>query len=300
VTARPPTRRARTGILAYLYSSLWVHRLVPLRLAVPLLAAYGRRRWRRDAGFREAEIAYRSLIVHGTDRHGEGPEIARAAAEDRLAKRELEWRPWVMGRTRLTGLEHFEAAKTEGRGVIITTAHTGIQGALGKALTMHGHELHAPAGDWMFTEQREGYQGRVARTMLKITKQIGVHMVPRGGTFDRFAELLRQGEVAFLPFDVPGTTQAQFLGKHTNLTSGPVALAMETGALVVAGFSWREGHKPYARMHPPIDPRTFEDADSLRRAIAGVVEPAILEQAHSMSTVFTPYLWAEDWPTYFG
>ena len=152
----------------------------------------------------------------------------------------------------------------------------------------------------MFTEQREGYQGRAARKMFEVSASMGIHLVHRGGTFQKFVELLEDGKTLWLPCDVPGTSQMTLLGKRTNISSGPAALSMLTGAPIVAGFGWREGRRPRVRIHEPFYPGDYEDADALRAAVGVLADQAILDQPHAMSTVFTPYLWSEDWPKYFS
>jgi lauroyl/myristoyl acyltransferase len=291
VAAAPsaPSGRARAGIARRLYRVPALHRLLPGRVAILLAILIARLRWHLRAAHREEAIALRALILLGTEREADAQALARRGVLEHAAQLEVAMRLWAFKRARIEGLERFQSALGAGRGVLLTSAHLGPLNGVPRVLALRGHEIHVPVGEWALGG---GFERR--------SERIGMHLMPRGGSYAALADLLRAGGIVFLPFDVPGGARVRYLGKPALVASGSASIAFETGAMVVPAFAGRAGRRPWLRVQESIDPRDFADAQSLRQHLAEVVERAVLARPEAMSTVFARHLWPEASKTFFG
>ena len=148
------------------------------------------------------------------------------------------------------GLEHYEDARSQGCGVLFLTAHVGAWELLPAAQALYGHPLSFlvrpldnPVLEAWLTRRRSACGNEV------IPKQKGLRQVLK--------RLREGGEVGFLidqNVQEKEGVYAPFFGKAACTSSALAAVALKSGAPVVAGFI-RPGQRPghhRIRFHPPI------------------------------------------------
>ncbi len=145
-------------------------------------------------------------------------------------------------KVRIEGLEHFDLALAEGRGMVVAMPHLGGWEFGGAWLARNRH-VHIVAVaerlanvelfEW-FVAQRES---------------VGIHVVALGPDAGvATARALKEGAVVALPCDrdLSGTgVEVSFLGERTTLPAGPVTLALRSGAplLTAAVFDRSRGRR---------------------------------------------------------
>jgi lauroyl/myristoyl acyltransferase len=196
---------------------------------------------------------------------------------------ELFWRPWLMGRGEIEGIEHFHAARSHGRGVAAAFPHFGIPYGHYTILPRFGIEAWAVSVSFHFQDLGNGYTGRFMRQAGAYVNQLGPeHVIPTGGAFEPSLNLLRNGATVSVAFDLIGSTPTPFLGRTVSLASGVSQLAHQADAVVAPFVVRRVGHRPVMRFAPPIDSRDYDDAGSLQAAIAKVMERWALEMPEAV------------------
>lgn len=173
----------------------------------------------------------------------------------------------VMSRMRISdGLEHLEAAKATGRGVVIALPHVGswewggsFLDGIGMRMTAVAEALEPPEMFAWFVEKREA---------------IGISILPldaRSGT--AIAKVLADGGIVGLlcDRDLQGNgIEVDFLGRRARLPAGPATLALRSGATLLAAAVYsgpREQH--HAVITAPI---STEREGKLRADVARVTQ----------------------------
>src|SRR5256714_5358097 len=274
-----------------LYGSAWLHRAVPTPLALRLAALRGRLEWhlvpRRRAYALGVTETIRGL-PHGA------PEAARFArrrlVEDAVCA-ELQWRPWLDRRMPIEGFQRFAEVRSEGRGVIIATAHIGPFMGLVRAIGARGIKVYVSGGRWGGDDAHSGRRGQWTATQNRSMEEAGGRWVHRGGSYRLLRALLERGEVCFVAVDAPGTIEVELAGRPARVRAGLAALAIETGAAVIPGQTLRRGWGQVGILHEPVDPSDFDDPPGLTHHLVDIFGRALLrdpEQVHE--NVFE--LWA--------
>lgn len=266
----------RLGLLAH--SSVRARRMLPIAVVFGLAepyAAWARRtrtpRWERFRSF------HQRLLEH-TPLAGNEEEIAERACAEMLRTFELFWRPWLMERGGIEGIEHFHAARSQRRGVVAVFPHFGIPYGQFPIMPRFGIEAWALAGSFHFQDLGNGYIGRFARQGRAYLDELGPgHAIASGSAFEPALALLRNGATVSVAFDLVGSTPTPFLGRTVSLASGASRLPHEAEAMVAPLVVRRLGRRPVVRFAPPIDSRDYDDAVSLQAAIANVMERWALE-----------------------
>jgi lauroyl/myristoyl acyltransferase len=273
---RPLAGLLRLGLLAH--SSTRARRVIPVaipfRLAEPY-AVWARRtrapRWEKFRRFHERLLEHTPLA-------GSEEEIAERASAEMVRSLELFWRPWLMERGGMEGIDHYQAARSRGRGVVAVFPHFGVPYAQFPIMARFGIETWAVAGAFHFQDLGAGYIGRFARRGAAYFAQLGPgHAIVSGSAFEPALELLRDGATVSIAFDLVGSTPTPFLGRTLSLASGASRLSCEADAVVAPLVVRRVGRRPLLKFAPPIDPRDHDDAVSLQAAIASVMEVWALE-----------------------
>ncbi|HUY61540.1 MAG TPA: hypothetical protein VMW49_06650 [Candidatus Dormibacteraeota bacterium] len=188
----------------------------------------------------------------------------------------------------VAGAEHLETALAEGHGAILVSAHFGNWdlGAASAALTGHPvHTLADPFGPPAVDE-------RVRRAR----ERLGVHVLDPGTAGVRAAlRVLRRNEILALAADLdPGTggVLVPFFGRLAVIPAGPAALALRTGAPIVAGYIWRDRDGRYqGAVEPPVRPDPTADraveTERLTAAMIASFERAI-RRAPAQWSIFRP------------
>ncbi len=132
----------------------------------------------------------------------------------------------------------FEAVMAEGRGLIIFSGHLGNFELGASRLGALGYSVIAPA-EHMEPEA-------VFQLFCRLREHHRLRLVPAESR-DSLRELLdalKRGEIVVFVADryvVGASTEVPFFGEPARLPTGPFALALRSGAPVMAVFSWREG-----------------------------------------------------------
>ena len=282
-TARPaPLQRALAGavrIALLAHSSPRVRRAIPAAAAFRLAEPYARRARRKRAPRWERFRAFHERLLEHTPLAGREEEIAERACAEMFRCLELYWRPWLMERGRIEGIEHLYAARSRGRGVAAVFPHFGLPYAQFPLMSRFGIEAWSVVGVHHFQDLGGGYAGRFARRGRAYIEQLGAgrSIVSGGSAFAPALELLRGRATVSIAFDLVGRTPTPFLGRTVNLASGGSRLPFEADAVVAPFVVRRVGRRPVMRFAPPIDSRDYDDAVALQAAIAAVMERWALE-----------------------
>jgi phosphatidylinositol dimannoside acyltransferase len=139
----------------------------------------------------------------------------------------------------IEGLEHVERALGCGNGVIIVSAHVGNFSAMAKLPSALGLEAA------IIAERVEPPQ--LFNYMARLRSAMGIDVISPGPTAMRkVLRLLQSNGVLLLAADRDVTNQGRtvkFFGRRTTLPSGPVALAMKTGAPLIPAYTVRTSNR---------------------------------------------------------
>ncbi len=155
------------------------------------------------------------------------------------------------------GIEHFERAREQGRGVIFLTAHLGAWELLSFAGAAFGVPQHVivrridnPRIEALVESVRTRFGNRTIDKRAAARKALRV--LQQGGTLGVLADLNTQPhEGVFVPF----------FGRLACTTAGVATLALRTGAVVLPAYAvWEERAKRYViRIEPPVELIRTED-----------------------------------------
>jgi KDO2-lipid IV(A) lauroyltransferase len=123
-----------------------------------------------------------------------------------------------------------ENARSEGKGVVLASAHLGPWERVAASLAAAGVPLVAVA--------RESYDPRFSRVYDRLRAAAGVRVIWRGapGATARIVRTLRDGEVLGIPMDLRSrvaSVGAPFLGHAAPTASGPARIALRARSPVV-------------------------------------------------------------------
>jgi lauroyl/myristoyl acyltransferase len=247
-------------------------RLAELRGTLEFLLLPGRR---GDA------IERAALLLH-TDPGPGVRRLARGLLQENAVQSELSWRPWLVRRARVEGLEHVERAVAEDRPVVVATLHVGSLLCLIQVLGRHGYDrFYVSGGRPPWEPLSRGYVGRWVVAMNRFVEEAGGRWIYRGGSYPVFRALLQRGSICLLAQDIRGELMVPVLGRRTSLTRGPLNLARETGAVYLPAYGTRHGSGQTVRFLEPID--TSLDDASFGERLGSTVDDALgprLAEAH--------------------
>jgi phosphatidylinositol dimannoside acyltransferase len=174
--------------------------------------------------------------------------------------------------TSVEGIEFVRAAKAAGSGMIFVLPHLGNWEIAGPVATREGVEAVAVAENLRNRRLRDWF--------VRLRNSLGIGIVlARSGILDELEAVIRRnGAVALLADrDLSGRgVGVLFFGEETTLPSGPIRLAMRTGAplLPVASYFDGVGHRVVIR--PPLRLTDGQGDEALRRGTRQVA--AALEE----------------------
>lgn len=192
----------------------------------------------------------------------------------------------------IRGWEHIERALSRGKGAIVFTAHFGSPALVAQLLAVRGFKVTTAA--------EPVRPQRLLDLMTRVRGSRGITLLPLNQRSAReLAEVLRRNEVVGVVADrdIQGTgITVDLFGVPKNLPSGPVLLALRSGAPILPAFTYRrEGNRLEGVIGEPV---ALERTGDLRRdvkintqALARVLERAISE-APEQWIVFEP-VWPE-------
>lgn len=130
------------------------------------------------------------------------------------------------------GFEAFEEIARRGKGAVMASAHFGPVVVCGNVFIAHGYPVTLPV---------EKEKGEFARAVNRARTALGIRFVETDQAFG-IARLLRKGGVLGVLADraVTGVGErVEFFGKPALLPSGPMSLALRTGAALMPAFAYR-------------------------------------------------------------
>jgi KDO2-lipid IV(A) lauroyltransferase len=148
---------------------------------------------------------------------------------------------WLAGRdlhrfVQVEGLEHVEGALSEGKGVILLTAHLGsweLMAAAGAAVGIPLTAIVSSTGDPLIDQ------------FMKTTRELcGYEVLPkRKIRYGVISRLKRNAAVGILADQSPRRDGilVDFFGQQAGATRGPAVFALRSGASVIPGFGIRLG-----------------------------------------------------------
>lgn len=248
---------------------LWAARLLPRRVAQRVAPVIARAAYAR---LDESRAALRSNLRLVTGAEGEELDalcltnVANfsrmladyffcIASEPRRAGELLE--KW-------SGLDHIEAARSRGKGVLLVTGHLGNWELGAMLLARHGLPLTVIT--------LEEPSSELTRWRDRCRQRLGIKTIPVGpGHAFEFVEMihtLRRNEVIAMLIDRPyaGTgTPVDFLGQRTAFSHAPAMLWQHTDAAVIPAFVLQKAGGRYVSFADPMLPleRTRDPRESI-------------------------------------
>lgn len=199
-------------------------------------------------------------------------DLARRFAAWMRRRGEYRWHPEIIGRQDVVGLEHLEAAREQGRGVLVSFLHHAhFEGSfLSLRRAGAGDDMQAIVHPLMIS----GGGGNFMRQHALVCALGGtLHSTEIGSP--GIAGLLRTGRPVFIASDVKGRTPVRFLGQRRVGSSGAPRIAQQTGSPVVVMTFEQDGPRARVRLHEAIDPRAHPDPESLLEAMLVIHEHAV-------------------------
>jgi benzoate-CoA ligase family protein len=280
VSRTPSTPRMPSAPLATrVKTSSLLRSVLPARLAVSRAERRGRAMWERSAQERDDALTTMQTVLTGTAREGEVEELAPRHLIEHHVDTALFWtRPWSAKVDALSALRLREALSAR-RGVLISACHVGPFYRLQCVPAFADRASYLVPGPWFFEPPEPGFAGR---RLVRWHRGMRSRPVPAKGSFRVIQALLERGEAVFLFFDTPGPRTTRFLGKPVELAEGSAQLAVRADALVLPMRARRAGHRVWADVGEPLDPRKLTGVEELHRALAAVHERWILENPAAM------------------
>lgn len=263
-------RPHRVSLPARLYGSPTLHRLAPLRVGIALAHARGAAEWLLPARRRRSLERARPLTDGAP---AATRRLARRLLREQAVHTELSWRPWLLRRTVVEGLEHLEEASAGGRGAIVAMLHLGPIASLVQALPAHGVPLRVATSLPRTEPLPAGYVGWWVREQQMRFEALGGRFVEGAGRAMTLRRLLESGEVCLLAVDTGGRIEATLLGHRVQVAGGPARLARLTRVAVVPTTVLREGTDVVIRLAEPLEPAPGEPDSAFTQRVLNVLEP---------------------------
>lgn len=198
----------------------------------------------------------------------------------------------IMRELHIEGREHFDAAFTRGKGVIISSAHIGPFNYLFQWVSLSGYDLTIPV------EQLK--DPRMLDLITSLRSKHGTNILPLQGSagMRTLFQKLRANKAILLTADraIEGqSSEMSFFGATARLPVGVAQLAKRTGATVVGACGWRtpEG-EIYGRFFPislALSEEQAMNTDEIQQAIVILLEQNIA--AHPDQWMAFAPIWTE-------
>ncbi len=190
------------------------------------------------------------------------------------------------------GWQHIEAALTEHKGIVITSAHLGNIEVVLYAMLLRGLKITIPV--------ERVSPPKLFDYISALRSSKGLKLIPVDASLMALVRTLKQGGVAGLAGDRDITNSGQvinFFGHPAYLPDGHVRLALSSGAPLVLGFSRRNPDQTYhAYFLPPFyipkhGPKEENIAAGIQYVLAGI-EKAIKQNPEQWA--ITASIWVND------
>ena len=246
-------------------------RKAPLPVVKPVI----NRRIRRaqaDPVLRRTARNQMEFVVGAAKPDADLDDLALKHIEQVIWRRELRYRPELLIKQQVHGVENTEVRGPHG-GVIITGFHHArFDGACGAMKNAGITGLKVAGNPEFFVEPMEPHVAA-----HKHVVQLGAEMVDVSLGFRGLQEVIAQNPFVWA-FDMPGNTKVQFLGRTLGVSSAIARIAIGAQVPVVCVGQHQVGEwQQEIRLAPPIMPGDHENPASLLQAIMDNIEPSILE-----------------------
>lgn len=186
----------------------------------------------------------------------------------RLLQQPVKTLSWM----EVEGREHLEAARAQGRGILVLTAHIGNYDLLAAHQALSGEKLH-------IVSKRLKHSG-LNRLWMNLRAELGVEVIALEGVVREALAVLRRGDsVAFVLDQHSPEARAfegPFLGLPARTTHALSLLALRSKAPILPVFIRRDPRgKHTIRFSAPFQ---ATDRDATTRRCLDIIESAVLEQ----------------------
>lgn len=170
------------------------------------------------------------------------------------------------------GIEHVEAARAQGRGLIFVGGHIGNSDIGGAILAARGFPAHVIAE----TLRPPRWNALVQETR----RQTGMQVIPAESGAREILRVLRRNEVLAFLVDRPTHREGsgvpvRFFGAWTRVPSGAATLALRTGASLIAACVVRAGRGYEVHISPPLQVERSGDPQADIQALTQRVMSAL-------------------------
>lgn len=271
-------RKVRNTILAgALGIASRVVRLFPLRSAQRFGSFLGALGWRLDR--RDRRLSLQTIGIAFPDMPSANRQsLARACFRHLgISLMEVAWLPnldatRMSETTRWEGLEHLQSAVDRRRGVVLFTGHCGNWEWMAASIALAGFEMNVIA--------REIEESRFNDYIVASRGRFGVSTIGRGSSSAarEIIRTLRSGAILGVLIDqnIRGEiVKVPFFGHEAPTPVGPAKLAVKSGSMVIAGFTWRSEGVQHIRFEPAIDTGEIDDAREITRRMTESIEAQV-------------------------
>ena len=198
----------------------------------------------------------------------------------------------ILRELHIEGKEHFEAALARGKGVIVSSGHTGPFNYLFQWIALSGYDLTIPVEPLK--------DPRMLDLITSLRSKHGTHILPLQGSASMrmVFQKLRANKAVLLTSDraIEGqSSEMPFFGATARLPVGVAHLAKRTGATIVGACGWRT---PDGKIHGRFSPVSLAlseeqamNTDEVQRAIVALMEQNIAE--HPDQWMVFASIWTE-------
>jgi lauroyl/myristoyl acyltransferase len=250
-----------------------LRRRVPFSALPLLVEARFRLAWSRASVRADARAQMQFLLEH-TRPHADLEAVARAYVKAQIWRGELRWHPSAITHMRVEGLEHLQAARELGAGVVLNFTHHGQYEGAFSSLARNGFPLRMVVYPYMLAENAP----RWLQQHMKVACTGGGVAVSAGIGTDGLVDLLRSGHAVAIASDVPGRTPVRFVGREVLGSFGAARLAASTGAPVVVMTVDEDAQGPLVRLHEPLLADRFDGPAPMLEKMLAHHEAALLRR----------------------
>lgn len=155
-------------------------------------------------------------------------------------------------RVSIIGKKNLDTALSFGKGVILVSAHFGNFPLMLARLSLEGYEIASIMRPMRDSRVEKIFLGKRKRIKIKT-----IYSQPRKTCVETSIQSLRNNELLFIPLDQnfgTGGVFVDFFGKKAATATGPVVLALRTGAKILPCFIVRQKDDTHKIIfEPPLD-----------------------------------------------
>lgn len=178
----------------------------------------------------------------------------------------------ILDRIEVEGIEHFRAALSAGRGVVLALAHVGNWEVAGTVARSEGAELLAVA--------ERLPDPRIVQWFVGLRNALGIDIaLADGGVLEVCRQALERNAAVALLSDrnLSGRgIRMPFFGEETRLPIGPARLALDTGATILpVGSYFQSGAGHRVVISAPVLIEANDDVETLTHKVGRALEVVI-------------------------